>query len=279
MTGSFPWKRANAYIRSSSRPPSELELCANGFRNEELSRMNFVTWLQVVAAVTAGKPHEHSLLSVSPFVCVSSTAVSWNAAVAVPTLSLDPVFSPPSVIPTDPNLMVYNAPAMDHMLQEVRVLVRDSGGSLVTYPVTVTATTILSTNWNVVGNPGDMYNGTLCQHGRWFGRLLVCRYPYDDCIEMVCNTTDVVNYPLGQVTAETSNGVAAFPRFLHTVPSVANQRRLRFFATVEGVDLTAVTEPFDVQCKCGVELACCMRRGGGAGVYRSPYKDALSPGQ
>lgn len=173
-------------------------------------------------------------------------------AVAQPTLQLDSMFSPPAVIPTDPTLLVYSAPAMDHMLQEVNVLVRDSNGSLVTYPVTVTATTILASNSNDTSNSGDTYNGTLCQHHRWLSRLLVCRFPYDNCTEMTCNTTDAA-FPLGMVTAETTDGVASFPRLLHTEPSLTGQRRLRFFATVEGVNLTVVTEPFEVHCEC------CMR--------------------
>lgn len=172
--------------------------------------------------------------------------------VAQPTLQLDTVFSPPATIPTDPRLLVYSAPAMDHMLQEVKVLVRDSNGSLVTYPVTVTATTTLASNWNDTSNPGDTYNGTLCLHNRWFSRLLVCRFPYDNCVEMSCDTTDA-NYPLGKVTAQTSGGVASFPRLLHTEPSLTGQRRLRFFATVEGVNVTVVTEPIEVHCEC------CMR--------------------
>ena len=81
-----------------------------------------------------------------------------------PSLKLDPVFSPPAVNPTAPTQMDYNAPEMDHMLEPIKVQVLDDNGDLILDPVMVTATTILTTNWNQTDNSGDTYTGTLCQH-------------------------------------------------------------------------------------------------------------------
>ena len=163
-------------------------------------------------------------------------------------LELDSTYSPPAVIPTDPALMYYNSPEMDHMLEPIKVRVVDDIGNLITEPVTVVATTILSTNWDQPDNSGDSYAGTLCQHTKWSSRFGTCRFRFDDCIEMTCNTTDP-NYPLGKVEVETVDGVASFERLLHTVYSGTDQRRIRFFADINGTMINVTTEAFDVTCK------------------------------
>lgn len=164
------------------------------------------------------------------------------------SLDLDPNFSPPASIPSDPTQLVYNAPAMDHMLEVVKVRVLDDSSNLVTEPVTVIATTILASNWNQQDNPGDTYNGTLCMHNEWTSRYGTCRYNLNNCEELYCNTTDT-DYPLGKIEVISEEGVATFPRLLHTEPSVNGQRRLRFYAEVNGTNATVVTNPFDVDCK------------------------------
>ena len=161
------------------------------------------------------------------------------------SLELDSTYSPPAVIPSDPALMYYNSPEMDHMLEPIKVRVVDDNGDLVTQPVTVIATTILSTNWDQPDNSGDSYTGTLCQHTKWSSRFGTCRFRFDDCIEMTCNTTDPT-YPLGKVEVETVDGVASFERLLHTVYSDTDQRRIRFFADINGTMVNVTTEAFDV---------------------------------
>ena len=144
--------------------------------------------------------------------------------------------------------MTYNAPALDYMLEPVKVNILD-GGVPILEPVLVTATTILSTNENDSGNPGDPYPGTLCQHNKWSHRYAVCRYMFDDCIEMVCNTSDA-SFPLGKVEVLSENGVAEFHRLLHTLPTEAmGDRRLRFFASVNGTDVVVTSNAFSVDCK------------------------------
>ena len=65
---------------------------------------------------------------------------------------------------------------------------------------------------------------------------------------MTCNTTDP-NYPLGKVEVETVDGVASFERLLHTVHSGTDQRRIRFFADINGTVANVTTEAFEVTCK------------------------------
>jgi hypothetical protein len=161
-------------------------------------------------------------------------------------LSLDQKFSPPTFTPSNPAVMYYNSPAMDHMLQPIKVRVVDDFGDRITEPsITITATTILGTNWDQPDNFGDTYTGTLCQHTKWSSRFGTCRYRFDDCIEMTCNTTDP-NYPLGKVVAETVEGVATFERLLHTVYSGTDKRRIRFFGELNGTMLNVTTDAFDV---------------------------------
>ena len=62
---------------------------------------------------------------------------------------------------------------------------------------------------------------------------------------MTCNTTDP-SYPLGKVEVETVDGVASFERLLHTVYSGLDQRRIRFFADINGTMVNVTTEAFDV---------------------------------
>ena len=165
-----------------------------------------------------------------------------------PSLQLDPVFSPPAVIPTDPAEMYYNAPEMDHMIEPIKVRVLDGNGDLIMDPVVVTATTILTSNWNQLDNSGDIYNGTLCQHTKWSSRFGRCRFRFDDCIEMTCNTTDP-EYPLGKVEVESVDGVATFERLLHTVYSGSDDRRIRFYADINGTTVNTVTNAFEVTSK------------------------------
>ena len=165
-----------------------------------------------------------------------------------PSLQLDPTFSPPATIPTDPAEMYYNAPEMDHMLEPIKVRVLDDNGDLIMDPVVVTATTILTTNWNQPDNSGDTYNGTLCQHTKWSSRYGHCRFRFDDCIEMTCNTTDSA-YPLGKVEVESVDGVATFERLLHTVYSGSDDRRIRFYADINGTTVNTVTNAFEVTSK------------------------------
>jgi len=164
------------------------------------------------------------------------------------TLELDPEYSPPATIPTDPRATVYSSPANDHMLEPVKVRVLD-GGNLVTDSVTVIATTIDEANFNVP-NTGDTYSGIICTHRAYFSRFNWCRYLVDgECeSELICNTTDSM-YPLGKVEVESVNGVAEFPRLLHTEPSVGSNRRLRFTASHGGNTATVDSNPFAVHCK------------------------------
>ena len=168
------------------------------------------------------------------------------------TLQLDPDYSPPASIPEDPTELIYNAPAMDHMLEPVKVRVLNSSGHLVTDSVTVVATTVLASSAGLTGNPGDTYNGTLCQHNLWTHRFLTCRFLDDNCTELSCNTTDP-DYPLGKVEVVSENGIAEFPRLLHTEPSTNGQRILRFYAEYEGEDDTVETNALNVTRKfmCG----------------------------
>ena len=175
---------------------------------------------------------------------LNSGVLNSNAQVI---LELDPLFSPPATIPTEPSQMIYNAPEMDHMLESVIVKVKYANGTLYTDPVDVTATTILSTNFNQT-NDGDTYNGTLCQHNKWSHRYNLCRYLDDDCIELSCDTSDLL-FPLGKVVVTSEDGTASFERLLHTKYSGTDQRRLRFSATIDGDDVFVDSEEFDVQCK------------------------------
>lgn len=172
------------------------------------------------------------LVSVGPLCC--------NAQLS---LQLDPMFSPPLSIPTDPARMTYNAPEHDHMLEPVNVRVLSNGVNLME-PVTVIATTILASNLNVP-NTGDNYNGTLCQHNKWTHRFGTCRFLDNNCMELNCNTTDPL-YPLGKVEVTSVNGVASFERLLHTMYTGGNNRRLRFYAEFNGTTATVDSNIFGV---------------------------------
>ena len=136
---------------------------------------------------------------------------------------------------------------MDHMLEPIKVQVTDSE-NLITEPIAAIATTILSTNWNQSDNLGDAYAGTLCQHTKWSSRHGRCQFRFDNCIKMTCNTTDT-NYPLGKVEVETVDGVASFEWLLHTVHSGTDQKRIRFFADINGTVVNVTMEAFEVTCK------------------------------
>ena len=153
------------------------------------------------------------------------------------------MYSPPATIPSDPRELIYSAPAMDHMLEPVKVRVLDDNDNLITDPVTVVATTVLAS-----GFPGDLYDGILCTHNKWTHRVGRCRYMDDDCEELSCNSTDP-SYPFGKVEVISENGVATFPRLLHTRPSTNGQRRLEFSAEINGTVVNITTHPFDVDCK------------------------------
>lgn len=171
-------------------------------------------------------------------------------------LQLDTDFSPPSVLPTDPADMTYSSPAMDHMLLPVKVNVLDDSGDPVTASVTVIVTTIDQANLNVP-NTGDSYNGQLCMHRAYFSRFGWCRYLTDPddrrtgvgtCAgELICDTSDT-DYPLGKVQVTSMDGVAEFPRLVHTTPAVSSNRRLRFSAEYGGESATVDSNSFEVHC-------------------------------
>ena len=162
--------------------------------------------------------------------------------------------SPPATLPTNPADMIYSSPAMDHNLLPVLVLVQDDSGNPITDPVTVFATTI-DTNNVGVPNTGDTYDGQLCTHREYFSRFGWCRYLTDstdrrtgvgECAdELICDNTDPL-YPHGKVNATSVNGVAEFPRLVHTTPALSAHRRLRFYAE-HGADTASVdSEEFEV---------------------------------
>ena len=155
------------------------------------------------------------------------------------TLQLDSEHSPPATIPSDPMQQIYNAPAMDHMLEPVIVNILDSNGDLVTESVTVIATSILA------AGGVDSYEGELCMHNKWTHRFFTCRFNTDNCIEMYCNNTDP-DYPFGKIEVVSEDGVATFHRLLHTLPSTNGQRKLQFYAEVNGSNATVESNAFDV---------------------------------
>ncbi len=161
-------------------------------------------------------------------------------------LQLDPIYSPPSSIPSNPADMIYNAPENDHMLEAVRVNILLDGVHLID-PVTVTVTTILATNFNS-SNTVDSYTGTLCQHNKWTSTFETCRFMNNDCVELNCNTSDPY-YPLGKVEAMSENGIATFDRLSHTKYTGFANRRLRFFAQYNGSSTMLDSNPFGVDCK------------------------------
>ena len=171
-------------------------------------------------------------------------------ALAQLRLELDPEYSPPATIPSDPRELIYSAPAMDHMLEPVKVRVLDDNDNWITEPVTVVATTVLSS-----GLPGDLYDGILCTHNKWTHRAGRCRYMEDNCEELSCNSTDP-SYPFGKVEVISENGVATFPRLLHTRPSTNGQRRLEFSAEINGTTVNVTTHPFNVDCKLTLFYSC-----------------------
>ena len=171
---------------------------------------------------------------------VLSVAYGPLCALAQPRLELDPVYSPPATIPSDPRELIYSAPAMDHMLEPVKVRVLDDNDNWITEPLTVIATTVLAS-----GLPGDLYDGILCTHNKWTHRYGRCRYMNDNCEELSCNSTDP-SYPFGKVEVISENGVATFPRLLHTRTSTNGQRRLEFSAEINGTTVNITTHPFNV---------------------------------
>lgn len=196
-----------------------------------------------------GPSHAHCMCLAESFIIVSSPlSAGPPCALAAISLQLDSEYSPPPFIPSDPSELIYSAPAMDHMLEPIKVQVLDGSGNLLNESVTVVATTVLASNANSSGNPGDTYNGTLCQHNLWTHRYATCRYTGDNCVELSCNSSDL-NYPLGKVEVVAEDGVAEFPRLLHTEPSTNGQRILRFFAEHDGNSAEVETNAFDVDCK------------------------------
>ena len=116
--------------------------------------------------------------------------------------------------------------------------------SIVVEPVLVVATTILGSNGDDDGNPGDWYDGELCQHAFWFNRFWYPRYFMDGGVEMHCNKTDPL-YPNGKVERWSKDGVAEFPRLLHT-KYFNETRRIRFFVTYNGVTSNITTNPIRI---------------------------------
>lgn len=131
---------------------------------------------------------------------------------------------------------------MDHMLEPVKVLILDGNDNLITEPVPVVATTVLAS-----GLP-DTYDGVLCTHNKWTHRFGLCRYLNDGCVELSCNSSDP-SYPLGKVEVVSENGVATFPRLLHTKPSTNGQRELLFTALINGTEINVTSNPLNVDCK------------------------------
>ena len=162
--------------------------------------------------------------------------------------------SPPATLPTEPADMIYSSPAMDHNLQPVLVRVLDDSGNLITDSVTVFATTIDTDNVGA-SNTDDMYDGQLCMHREYFSRFGWCRYLTDatdrrigvgTCAdELICDNTDP-SYPEGKVNTTSVNGVAEFPRLVHTTPALSAHRRLRFNAEHGGDSATVDSEEFEV---------------------------------
>lgn len=150
--------------------------------------------------------------------------------------------------------MIYTAPAMDYMLEPVKVRVKNNG-NLLMQPVTVIATTILATTSQDSKNVGDLYSGYLCQHNRRTHRSDTCRYTDDSCIEHKCVTTDPY-YPLGKVEVQTVNGIATFDRLLHTVQSSLVQRRLRFYTEYNKQMTSVDSNAFRIDCKYGHTTPC-----------------------
>lgn len=169
---------------------------------------------------------------------------------------LDTTFSPPTPLPTDPTNMPYSSPAGDHNLLPILVHVQDLSGNAITDAVTVFATTI-DTNNVGAANTGDTYDGELCIHRAYFSRFGWCRYIYDadarrtgigTCApELICDTTDV-NYPKGKVNVTSVDGVATFPRLVHTTPALTAHRRVRFYAEYGPSSATVDSNEFEVHC-------------------------------
>ena len=215
--------------------------------------MNRYILLQVAFGIILGNLQQSTLPKpvASPFSAILAAAPLCSEALQ---LVLDATMSPPATLPTDPADMTYSSPAMDHNLQPVLVHVQDNSGNPITDPVTVFATTI-DTN-NVMGsNAGDMYDGQLCVHREYFSRFGWCRYLTDptarrtgvgECAdELICDVTDS-DYPKGKVNATSVNGVAEFPRLVHTTPALSANRRLRFYAEHGTDSATVDSEEFEV---------------------------------
>ena len=143
------------------------------------------------------------------------------------------------------------------MLLPVKVLVLDDAGDPITDEVTVFGTTIWTGN---AGGPndGDTYDGELCMHRAYFSRFGWCRYLTDPdarrtgvgtCAdELICDASDP-DYPKGKVNATSVNGVAEFPRLLHTTPAYdLDNRRLRFYAEHGAESATVDSNEFSVHC-------------------------------
>ena len=137
---------------------------------------------------------------------------------------------------------------MDHMLKPIKVLVKhSSNNSLISERIEVTATTILASNQNVDGNPGDWYSGDFCQHAFWFNRFWYNRYYMDGGVEMHCNKSDP-DYPNGKVINWAEDGIAEFPRLVHT-KYFNETRRVIFFVSHNGMMANVSTNPIRVHCK------------------------------
>ena len=152
--------------------------------------------------------------------------------------------------------MIYSSPANDHNLLPVKVHVLDDNGDPITDSVTVYATTIDTENAGG-SNAGDTYGGQLCMHRAYFSRFGWCRYLTDaddrrtgvgTCAdELICDLTDT-DYPQGKMNATSVDGVAEFPRLVHTEPATDSNRRLRFNAQYGTDTATVDSEEFEVHC-------------------------------
>ena len=134
------------------------------------------------------------------------------------------------------------------MLQPIIVYLKHtSNNSLVAGQVEITATTILAANQNDPLNPGDWYNGEICEHSFWFSRYWFHRYYPDMDIELQCDTSDS-DYPNGKVVNWAINGTAEFPRLLHTKYFNVT-RRILFSVDYSGSSAYIATNPIRVDRK------------------------------
>jgi hypothetical protein len=157
-------------------------------------------------------------------------------------LELDEAFSPPAMEPTDPRDMIYTSPANEEMLKPILVSLKHDNGSLVTENVVITASSILSVNWNTSFPTADYYTGKFCRIGTYHHSYWPPRHHDNQRVICLTNST----YSLGYVQNTTYDGVARFELLMHTVVTDGNSRRIVFSVEYGGSNLTVATHPFSV---------------------------------